>query len=441
LSDENDSLIGLVRSTLVTLKELQGLPQGPRQGEDGDLTTIGEEEEEHEGQQMMHGVPTSYETLAADMDTVLENLKTLLTNPNFVSVEEVEMREEEIAKLRAGWDRMETRWRDTLALMDGWRKRIASGDNTINLDDLTRGMELSAGLEAATTTEVSTIMEEDEDGVSSVMDEEVDEQEELEEPPTPETVDLPDKTTASDMFSLKLQRDQPALREGSGNKSPIKSPRKVAFSASIPNTPASEVGNENAQEGTPQLEANSISKRSRLQSKLKTTPLSEERTSRPTSQDSRVPHQKVRCDKIADQLAKLASKVTISSSPSPSSSSSSPSVIDFTTALYIDEQLQTKKRLSSPHAHPEERSPKISVEDKLKAAQAEAEAAAAVAEKTKLASPEKAKKGKSVEAEGEGSERAQRPRGSPIKTRISGRPKRRKSTLTPEELQNLLGFE
>lgn len=44
LSDENDNLIGLVRTTITTLKELQGMPEGPRQ-HDEDLSTIGEEDE------------------------------------------------------------------------------------------------------------------------------------------------------------------------------------------------------------------------------------------------------------------------------------------------------------------------------------------------------------------------------------------------------------
>jgi hypothetical protein len=139
-------------------------------------------------------------------------------------------------------------------------------------------------------------------------------------------------------------------------------------------------------------------------------------------QDSRIPRQ-VRCDNIADQLVKLASKVTISSSPSVSDAT--------TTDLDID-QLQAKKRLSD-HAHPDERSPKLSVEDKLKVA--ETAAAAAVAEGLNPIKSGGVKKG------GEDGDRRQRHRGSPMKTRIAGRPKRRKSTLTPEELQNLLGFE
>jgi hypothetical protein len=444
LSDENDNLIGLVRSTLVTLKELQGISDGQKHGNEEGLSVIGEEEESSQ-QGMLHALPTSYETLASDMDTVLENLKTLLTNPNFVSVEEVELREEEIVRLRAGWERLETRWRDALGLMEGWRRRMANGGDTINLEELRMGMGLGVGLETMNKEEVSIITEEDEEGASSEFDENVDEEEDLVNLPSPEVDDVPEKTSGSDMFKLKLQPDPPpALREGHGNKStrrtaslqdaspayvipqntdytvhnkvggrPLeRSPRKVAFSASIPNTP-SEVMDENV--GGSQ---NGFTKPVRPPSSSKTH-TADERASRSSDRDSRIPRN-VRCDKIADQVIRLASKVTFSSSPS---------MPESTTDLYIDDD-QAKKRLSSPHAHPEEPSPKLTVQDKLKAAQVEAEAAA-VAEGLRSVKAERA----------DDAEQRRRRRSSPMKTKIGGRPKRRKSTLTPEELQNLIGFD
>ncbi|KAF2017835.1 hypothetical protein BU24DRAFT_460828 [Aaosphaeria arxii CBS 175.79] len=435
LSDENDNLIGLVRSTLMTLREVQGMPEAQRLDEGEGLSTIGEEEEaSREG--MLQALPTSYEALATDMDGVLDNLKNLLTNPNFVSLEEVEMREEEIVKLRTGWETMEARWRDTMALMDRWRKRIASGDNTINLEELKLGMGLGAGLENFHREDESLSAAEEEDA-SSVFDEVVDEPE-VEDPPSPEADDVPERTSASDIFKLKLQPTQPALREGSGNvKSPAKSPRKVAFSASIPNTPSQiEIENADASE----LDGEEVSKPSRptSTSKLSTT-LSVERTSRPTSQDSRNPRH-VRCDKIADRLEKMASNVTFpfTHSFSSSLSYSSLSLFDLTTDPDVDD-MQAKKRHSSPHAHPDEPSPKLTVQDKLKVAQAEAEAAA-LAEG--LNSEATANEGNGVggDEDAERSKQQQQRRSPAKRTRIGGRPKRRKSTLTPEELGNLMGL-
>jgi hypothetical protein len=90
---------------------------------------------------------------------------------------------------------------------------------------------------------------------------------------------------------------------------------------------------------------------------------------------------------------------------------------------------QNKKRLSSPHAHPDERSPKLSVQDKLR------EAAEAAAVTDGDISTKKTDESTEVPEE---NPKKRAPR-SPVKTRVGGRPKRRKSTLTPEELANLLG--
>lgn len=428
LSDENDNLIGLVRTAITTLKELQGMPEERNGGED--LSIIREEEESTQ-QGMLHALPTSYEALATELDTLLENLKHLLTNPNFVPLEEVESREEEIVRLRAGWEKMETRLREAFMMMETWRRRMADGGDTINLDELKMGLGLGMGLESVNKEDMSMIAEdeeelEEEEDTSSVFDEEVDEAEdvdELQDPPFPETDPLPERTAASEIFNLRLQPNPAALKETNGNsKSPSRSPRKVAFSASIPNTPTSQVEKEKTE--LPGLDQVGVEKPKR------STPRSEERASRSTCQDERTPRH-VRCDLMVSSICKMASKVTFSSSPSLSA-------LDFIIALAPNEDWQTKKRLSSPHAHPDEPSPKLTVQDKLKVAQAEAEAAA-TAEGSKDRSAKK-EKDDAAGVERERERRQRRPsRSSPMKTRIGGRPKRRKSTLTPEELDNLLG--
>ncbi|KAJ4350918.1 hypothetical protein N0V95_004312 [Ascochyta clinopodiicola] len=435
LSDENDSLIGLVRSTLTTLRELQGMPESNVE-EDADSHSLDGEDDEDLQHGMMHALPTNFETLASDTDIVLDNLKNLLTNPNFVSVEEVESREEEIHRLREGWEKMEGRLRESFKLMDSWRKRMTKGD-TINLDELTRGLDYDTDLEADDGDNISMIEEEDEDEAeelveadgeeamedgSSVFDEDVQEVESQEELPTPETESAAEQTNGDTHSDVKSQPEQLALQETSGNKSPIKSPRKVAFSASIPNTP-SQVENEAT--GTPGLDLVHVEKTSHPASATKAPP-SEERASRPAGQDERTPRH-VRCDNICDHILKMASKVTFSSSPSFS--------FDLSMTTFSDTQQQTKKRHSSPHAHPEERSPKLTMIDKLKAVQAEAEVAAARIQSSPV------KSFRTVNGDDATEEKRQRRlTRSPTKpSRIGGRPKRRKSTLTPAELENLLG--
>lgn len=420
LSDENDNLIGLVRSTLMTLRELQGIPEHNRQ-EDADGLSMIAEEDGNTRQGMLQSLPTNYETLANDMDAVLDNLKNLLTNPNFVAVDEVELREEEIQRLRAGWEKMEARLRESFMLMDSWRKRMTNGD-TINLEELKMGLGLGVGLDTvdqeASMVDEELSQDELEEGASSVFDEELDDEGEPQPLPSPEADHVAEKTSSSDMFKLKLQPSQPALRETNGNKSPSKSPRKVAFSASIPNTP-SQLEDENAD--ATGIDLVDVEKPSRPKSATK-APHSEERASRPASQDIRTPRH-VRCDRLADQIIKMANKVTFSSSPSLLADSP----VVFSLYNESNNSRQSKKRLSSPHAHPDERSPKLTIQDKLKVVQAEAAA-------IKAASPTKQPNDDADVPEETIKKRAPR---SPMKTRIGGRP-RRKSTLTPEELENLL---
>ncbi|EDU47462.1 NIMA interactive protein [Pyrenophora tritici-repentis Pt-1C-BFP] len=387
LSDENDNLIGLVRSTLLTLRELQGMSEQNGKGGEEDASVL-DEDDDSARQGMLHALPTNYETLADDMDTVLDNLKNLLTNPNFVSVEEVEMREEEIHRLRAGWEKMEARLRESFILMDSWRKRMTNGD-TINLEELRMGLGFSHGLEAANHEGISIIdedededeEEEEDEAASSVFDEDVDdsdeqrEQQDTERHLSPRVEEAPERTKGPDMFKIKLQPSQSALGETSGNKSP----RKVAFSPSIPNTP-SQVENENADASG--IDLVGAEKPSRPSSAAK-PPQSQERASRQASRDGRAPR-------------------------------------------------HTKKRLSSPHAHPDEPSPKLKVKDKLR----EAAEAAAVTDGQKFTSPTAQVDDSVAVSEDVTTRRAAR---SPVRTRVGGRPKRRKSTLTPEELANLLG--
>lgn len=318
LSEENDNLIGLVRSTLLTLKELQGMSEQNARDDSEDASVLSEKEdgEESTRQGMLHTLPTNYESLADDMDTVLDNLKSLLTNPNFVSVEEVELREEEIHRLHAGWEKMEARLRESFMLMDSWRKRMTNGD-TIDLEELRMGLGLGEGLDKATREGFSSIEEEqdyEDETASSVFDEEVDdadceqehedEQQQAEHLPSPEADDTTPKKNNADMFKIKLQPSLPALRESNGNKSFGRSPRKVAFSPSIPNTP-SQLEDENADASG--IDLVGVEKPRRLNSAAK-SPHSEERGSRRKSRDERTPR-KVRQDRFVGCILDTASKV------------------------------------------------------------------------------------------------------------------------------------
>ena len=218
LSDENDALIGLVRSTLATLRSLQGLPLECGNGQEGSL---------HDGhvEHMVTQIwaPPSYEELANDTDEVLEHLRGLLTNPSFVPLEEVEIREDEIIRLREGWEKMANRWKEAVAMMDSWRKRMVDTGDTINLDDLTKGMDLAAEIPAASELERHEVQPGEELSNSSDEKQEV----LLESPEAPSPVN--DKDMAE--LAAEISSKSNVLRDRSGNARPVLSPRKVSFPA------------------------------------------------------------------------------------------------------------------------------------------------------------------------------------------------------------------
>ena len=143
LSDENDNLIALVRTALTTMREVLGLAPHELKHPDSAIGSLASDGDASSNRRTQPDPAclTPYENLAANMEECLTQLRTILSNPSFVTIEEVEVREEEIARLREGWEHMEQRWRDALSMMDGWRKRVDTGD-TINIEDLRQGMSL-----------------------------------------------------------------------------------------------------------------------------------------------------------------------------------------------------------------------------------------------------------------------------------------------------------
>ncbi|KAL8923069.1 MAG: hypothetical protein Q9172_003279 [Xanthocarpia lactea] len=222
LSDENDALIRLVRETLSSLRHLQGLAPDPRLHplNLGDAGTS-------EFKDTILTAPPSYEALASSTEEVMANLHSLLTNPSFVPLEEVQIRDDEILKLRGGWVKMEARWREAVALMDGWRRRMEHTGDTINLEDLQMGMELGAGLPEAPSPSQKIHLPETVNGDVTVLEDSRRE---------PETI-LPHVGENNDIFNGEDGNDSAGqgslesniLRRGSGNARPSQIPRKAPF--------------------------------------------------------------------------------------------------------------------------------------------------------------------------------------------------------------------
>lgn len=220
LSDENDTLINLSRTTIHTLKELQGISE--LDSADGESSNMGISQSQSQTGPVS-SVPTNVMDLSGQMDTVLAHLGNLLTNPSFVPLEEVEMRDEEITRLREGWERMEMRWKQAITMMDGWHKRIQHGGDSVDLDELRKGMSLDSGLGRSlglsSTNGHDSIDDNYDDGDDNGLEDSLEEDEEEAEP-------------EPQVKSLKPTLAKPPIRalgERNGNVKTRASTRKVSF--------------------------------------------------------------------------------------------------------------------------------------------------------------------------------------------------------------------
>lgn len=270
LSDENDSLIELARNTVGTLKELQGLPQAEPEND----------EEEVSGLSISLGpkvsgpvstLPTSCEELSGNMETVLEHLRTLLTNPSFVPLEEVEVRDEEIKSLRESWEKMENRWKQAVSMMDGWQRRLADGGDGVRMEELKRGMNLDLSF---TSNDEASMLSRTSNNISPILED----QEETSEPEdqVPEEPEVPQ--TRSKLRKVP-QRSERALQERSDNARP-KRLRKVSFTPGLQGSPC-EPTSDKTEEETLQIKAYKAETVARRPSRRKTD-------TKPTRQVSRI---------------------------------------------------------------------------------------------------------------------------------------------------------
>lgn len=132
---ENVALRKIVEDTLTYLKTLSGFEEHVQQLESiPDLASMDN----------AIGIPGQYrdrdlnnstdsaqsdtivpvQSLASSMSEVLSHCQSILRDPSFVPIEEVQIRDEEIAKLRAGWEKMADRWKEAVTMMGQWRQKV-----------------------------------------------------------------------------------------------------------------------------------------------------------------------------------------------------------------------------------------------------------------------------------------------------------------------------
>ncbi|KAG5918918.1 hypothetical protein E4U61_001362 [Claviceps capensis] len=124
LTEENDTMTGLMQDAMEQLRDMSGW-------------TADTKSDEHVRKQPL------LEDMKAELDAVMDHMRVILTNPSFVPIEEVVAREEEINRLKAGWVKMENRWKEAVHLMDGWRKRMAVSGKPVCDEELQMGIRLS----------------------------------------------------------------------------------------------------------------------------------------------------------------------------------------------------------------------------------------------------------------------------------------------------------
>lgn len=124
-STENVSLRRIITDTMEILSDLTGLsrPDDTQiDHESGDEADPGQFRKARLEASQAPGDLTSCTSLADQMSTILEHCQSILKDPSFVPIEEVRIRDEEISKLRAGWEKMATKWKEAVTMMDDWRR-------------------------------------------------------------------------------------------------------------------------------------------------------------------------------------------------------------------------------------------------------------------------------------------------------------------------------
>ena len=160
-STENVALRHIVGEIVESLKELTGLDQAPEKSHiDPEIGIPGQYKQSRVNAQSAQPERLiSCEELAEQVEVVVGHCRAILKDPSFVSIEEVQIREDEIIKLREGWEKMASRWKDAVNMMDTWRKRMLEGGNTVDLDELS---SLRLGKSMAVMPDVQAFTDEDE---------------------------------------------------------------------------------------------------------------------------------------------------------------------------------------------------------------------------------------------------------------------------------------
>ena len=168
-STENLALRNIVTETMATLRELTGMTDEASTEDELPDDAIGIPGQYRKSRAISEAADSIVpcEKLASQMGTILQHCQLILKDPSFVPIEEVQLREEEIIKLRTGWEKMATRWKEAVTMMDSWRRRMVEGNEPFDVDELS---SLEFGRSMAVMPNGEPVLEQEEDLSSMLYD-------------------------------------------------------------------------------------------------------------------------------------------------------------------------------------------------------------------------------------------------------------------------------
>ena len=171
-SGENVTLRRIVTETLETLREMTGMNK-PEAEDETELDGIGipgqyRKSRQKAAEKQQEAALVSCEKLASDIAAALEHCQSILRDPSFVPIEEVHVRDDEIGKLRDGWEKMASRWKEAVTMMETWRQNMLAGSpEKIDVNELS---ELEFGRSVAVLPDGKPVLSREEIYSSILMD-------------------------------------------------------------------------------------------------------------------------------------------------------------------------------------------------------------------------------------------------------------------------------
>lgn len=241
-SSENVQLRKIITETMDLLRDLTNLDVGEDTSEEDREDGIGipgqyRKSRQRAARNSPDSSLVSCVDLAEQMGLILRHCQTILRDPSFVPIEEVQIRDEEIIKLRTGWEKMASRWKGAVTMMDTWRRKRTEHGLEESMDELSH---LEFGKSVATLPSGEPIFHA-EDELSHILYE----QNELESVPEEGEKDRRRRMVEDDLqeSDLEIPPEPPSKRRASVSRRsgvmgrPVRPLQPVNFNGQAPAPP------------------------------------------------------------------------------------------------------------------------------------------------------------------------------------------------------------